>query len=90
MGVVVRPGWRRPDRNALCARLRRELPAHLDTALTDDAARVFVPTHTGRLPWPRRTGEVARSAVMVRLGAPGALAATKEMVWAERPAAMAA
>lgn len=37
-----------PDnRNALSAQLRRELLAHLDTAVADDAARVIVLTHTG-------------------------------------------
>lgn len=39
-----------PDnRNALSARLRSELLAHLDTAITDPAARVIVLTHTGRV-----------------------------------------
>ncbi|MHA6795790.1 enoyl-CoA hydratase-related protein [Pseudonocardia bannensis] len=37
------------NRNALSARLRRELLAHLDTALADDAVRVIVLTHTGRV-----------------------------------------
>ncbi len=37
------------NRNALSARLRRELLAHLDTALADDAARVVVLGHTGRV-----------------------------------------
>lgn len=37
------------NRNALSAQLRRELAAHLDTALADDAARVVVLTHTGRV-----------------------------------------
>ncbi|GAA2698059.1 MULTISPECIES: enoyl-CoA hydratase-related protein [Actinosynnema] len=35
------------NRNALSARLRRELLAHLVTALADDAVRVVVLTHTG-------------------------------------------
>ncbi|MGH3611090.1 MAG: enoyl-CoA hydratase-related protein [Pseudonocardia sp.] len=35
------------NRNALSAQLRRELIAHLDTALVDDAVRVVVLTHTG-------------------------------------------
>lgn len=35
------------NRNALSAQLRRELRAHLDTALADDAVRVIVLTHTG-------------------------------------------
>ncbi|WP_219419450.1 enoyl-CoA hydratase-related protein [Pseudonocardia nigra] len=35
------------NRNALSAQLRRELLAHLDTAIADDAARVIVLTHTG-------------------------------------------
>jgi methylglutaconyl-CoA hydratase len=35
------------NRNALSAQLRRELREHLDTALTDDAVRVVVLTHTG-------------------------------------------
>ena len=35
------------NRNALSARLRRELLAHLRTAIADDAARVIVLTHTG-------------------------------------------
>ncbi|MDQ4116955.1 MAG: enoyl-CoA hydratase-related protein [Actinomycetota bacterium] len=35
------------NRNALSARLRRELIAHLDTAIADDAVRVIVLTHTG-------------------------------------------
>ncbi|WP_300008979.1 enoyl-CoA hydratase-related protein [Pseudonocardia sp.] len=37
------------NRNALSAQLRHELRAHLDTALADDAARVVVLTHTGRV-----------------------------------------
>lgn len=37
------------NRNALSAQLRRELIAHLDTALADDAVRVMVLTHTGRV-----------------------------------------
>src|SRR5690242_17883638 len=37
------------NRNALSARLRRELLAHLDAALADDAARVVVLGHTGRV-----------------------------------------
>jgi methylglutaconyl-CoA hydratase len=37
------------NRNALSAQLRRELSAHLDAALADDAARVVVLTHTGRV-----------------------------------------
>src|SRR5687768_9723250 len=37
------------NRNALSAQLRRELLAHLDTALADDAVRVLVLTHTGRV-----------------------------------------
>jgi methylglutaconyl-CoA hydratase len=37
------------NRNALSARLRGELRAHLDTAIADDAARVIVLTHTGRV-----------------------------------------
>ncbi|HEY2222076.1 enoyl-CoA hydratase-related protein [Actinomycetospora sp.] len=35
------------NRNALSAQLRRELRAHLDAALSDDAVRVVVLTHTG-------------------------------------------
>ncbi len=35
------------NRNALSAQLRRELLAHLDTAIADAAARVIVLTHTG-------------------------------------------
>lgn len=35
------------NRNALSAQLRRELLAHLDTALADRTARVVVLTHTG-------------------------------------------
>ncbi|HEY7813672.1 MAG TPA: enoyl-CoA hydratase-related protein [Nakamurella sp.] len=35
------------NRNALSARLRRELLAHLDAAIADPAARVIVLTHTG-------------------------------------------
>jgi methylglutaconyl-CoA hydratase len=35
------------NRNALSAQLRRELREHLDTALTEDAVRVVVLTHTG-------------------------------------------
>lgn len=39
-----------PDnRNALSAQLRRELTAHLRTALDDDAVRVLVLAHTGRV-----------------------------------------
>lgn len=39
-----------PDnRNALSRQLRAELLTHLDTALGDDAARVIVLTHTGRV-----------------------------------------
>ncbi len=39
-----------PDnRNALSAQVRRELLAHLDTAIGDDAVRVLVLTHTGRV-----------------------------------------
>lgn len=39
-----------PDnRNALSAQLRRELLAHLDAAIADDAVRVLVLTHTGRV-----------------------------------------
>jgi methylglutaconyl-CoA hydratase len=37
------------NRNALSAQLRRELLAHLDAALADDAVRVVVLTHTGRV-----------------------------------------
>jgi methylglutaconyl-CoA hydratase len=37
------------NRNALSAQLRRELLAHLDTALADDTARVVVLGHTGRV-----------------------------------------
>ncbi|MDT7578482.1 MAG: methylglutaconyl-CoA hydratase, partial [Pseudonocardiales bacterium] len=37
------------NRNALSAQLRRELLAHLDAALADDAARVIVLSHTGRV-----------------------------------------
>jgi methylglutaconyl-CoA hydratase len=37
------------NRNALSARLRHELGAHLDTAIADDAARVIVLAHTGRV-----------------------------------------
>ncbi|GAA3241804.1 enoyl-CoA hydratase family protein [Pseudonocardia petroleophila] len=37
------------NRNALSAQLRRELLAHLDAALSDDAARVIVLSHTGRV-----------------------------------------
>lgn len=37
------------NRNALSARLRRELTAQLDTAIADDAVRVVVLTHTGRV-----------------------------------------
>lgn len=35
------------NRNALSAQLRRELIAHLDSAIADDAVRVIVLTHTG-------------------------------------------
>ncbi|RZT87642.1 methylglutaconyl-CoA hydratase [Pseudonocardia sediminis] len=35
------------NRNALSAQVRRELLAHLETAIADDAARVIVLTHTG-------------------------------------------
>ena len=35
------------NRNALSARLRRELIAHLDAAIADDTVRVIVLTHTG-------------------------------------------
>ena len=37
------------NRNALSAQLRRELTAHLDTAIADDAVRVVVLDHTGRV-----------------------------------------
>lgn len=37
------------NRNALSAQLRRELIAHLGTALADDSARVIVLSHTGRV-----------------------------------------
>ncbi len=37
------------NRNALSAQLRRELLAHLDAALADDAVRVLVLGHTGRV-----------------------------------------
>jgi methylglutaconyl-CoA hydratase len=37
------------NRNALSTQLRHELRAHLDTALADDAARVLVLSHTGRV-----------------------------------------
>ena len=37
------------NRNALSAQLRRELQAHLETAIADPAARVIVLTHTGRV-----------------------------------------
>lgn len=37
------------NRNALSAQLRRELLAHLDTAIADPAARVIVLAHTGRV-----------------------------------------
>lgn len=37
------------NRNALSAQLRRELSAHLDAAIADDAARVVVLGHTGRV-----------------------------------------
>ena len=36
-----------PNRNALSKQLRRELLAHLEAALADDAVRVIVLTHTG-------------------------------------------
>ena len=36
-----------PNRNALSAQVRRELAAHLATALADDAVRVLVLSHTG-------------------------------------------
>lgn len=36
-----------PNRNALSAQLRRELLAHLDAAIADEAVRVIVLTHTG-------------------------------------------
>ena len=35
------------NRNALSARLRRELLTHLDAAIADPAVRVIVLTHTG-------------------------------------------
>jgi methylglutaconyl-CoA hydratase len=35
------------NRNALSAQLRQELASHLDTALSDDAVRVVVLSHTG-------------------------------------------
>jgi methylglutaconyl-CoA hydratase len=35
------------NRNALSAQLRQELAGHLDTALSDDAVRVVVLSHTG-------------------------------------------
>jgi methylglutaconyl-CoA hydratase len=37
------------NRNALSAQLRRELLAHLDSAIADDTARVIVLSHTGRV-----------------------------------------
>ncbi|MCW2679881.1 MAG: putative enoyl-CoA hydratase/isomerase family protein, partial [Frankiales bacterium] len=37
------------NRNALSAQLRRELGAHLATAVADDAVRVLVLAHTGRV-----------------------------------------
>jgi methylglutaconyl-CoA hydratase len=37
------------NRNALSAQLRDELTGHLETAITDDSARVVVLTHTGRV-----------------------------------------
>ncbi|MBW0091294.1 enoyl-CoA hydratase/isomerase family protein [Pseudonocardia sp. KRD-184] len=37
------------NRNALSAQLRRELIAHLGTALADESARVIVLSHTGRV-----------------------------------------
>jgi methylglutaconyl-CoA hydratase len=37
------------NRNALSAQVRRELLAHLDTAIADDAARAIVLTHAGRV-----------------------------------------
>ena len=37
------------NRNALSAQVRRELLAHLRTAIADDDARVIVLTHTGRV-----------------------------------------
>ena len=37
------------NRNALSAQLRRELLGHLETAIADDAARVVVLGHTGRV-----------------------------------------
>lgn len=37
------------NRNALSAQLRRELIAHLDTAIADDAVRVLVVSHTGKV-----------------------------------------
>jgi methylglutaconyl-CoA hydratase len=37
------------NRNALSARLRAELTAHLATAVADDAVRVIVLSHTGRV-----------------------------------------
>lgn len=37
------------NRNALSRRLRRELVAHVDTALADETVRVLVLTHTGRV-----------------------------------------
>jgi methylglutaconyl-CoA hydratase len=37
------------NRNALSAQLRKELAAHLDTAIADDGVRVIVLTHTGKV-----------------------------------------
>jgi len=37
------------NRNALSVQLRRELLGHLDTALADDAVRVVVLGHSGRV-----------------------------------------
>ncbi|SFS93553.1 enoyl-CoA hydratase family protein [Saccharopolyspora flava] len=37
------------NRNALSAQLRRELKAHLDAAMDDDAVRVIVLAHTGKV-----------------------------------------
>ncbi|MHA6781249.1 enoyl-CoA hydratase-related protein [Pseudonocardia saturnea] len=61
------------------------------TGETFDAARaVTVGLINSAVPADGLDAEVARYAEMLRLGAPGALAATKEMLRAERPSSMAA
>ncbi|HYH30124.1 MAG TPA: enoyl-CoA hydratase-related protein [Pseudonocardia sp.] len=70
-----------PDnRNALSSRLRGELLAHLDTAIADDAARVIVLSHTGRVFCSGMDLKEARGAAASDQGV-GQFPAVLERIW---------